>query len=192
MPNYSNSKIYRVISEIGKVIYIGGTTQTLANRMCDYRKGYKQWVEKRQNYIRVFEVLNYDDYKIELIQNFPCINKSQLAVKINQIITECGAEEYQIANELQTNFIEYDSQKEYMKQNYANNKKYHSKQRKEYYIENKTKLLAQMEKYYNANKETIREKQKKKYTCEVCNIELVKRQKRRHEKTKRHQDNLAE
>ena len=42
MPNYQNSKIYKLICENPELVYYGSTTQKyLANRLSGHHQGYK-------------------------------------------------------------------------------------------------------------------------------------------------------
>jgi hypothetical protein len=81
MTNYQESKIYKIICNTTKKIYYGSTTTSLekclktwVNRYNTYKKG------KGSNSI-VFQLLENNDYKIELVVNCPCNSKEELKVK---------------------------------------------------------------------------------------------------------------
>ena len=58
MPNYQNSKIYKIISPSNpELVYYGSTTKKLCYRMCDHKAHFKN----PKNYISSFEILKYDD-----------------------------------------------------------------------------------------------------------------------------------
>ena len=60
MPNYSNGKIYKIHSSKYNLVYIGSTTQTLAQRMTTHR------TEKSKcSSAKLFE---FDDVKISIIE----------------------------------------------------------------------------------------------------------------------------
>ena len=67
MPNYQNGKIYRLYSLEGDVQYIGSTTQLLSQRLGGHIRDYKKYKLDKKKYITSFKVLEYSDYKIELI-----------------------------------------------------------------------------------------------------------------------------
>ena len=69
---YFNGKIYKIYSErLPDLCYIGSTTQTLVDR-------FKQHKWKCQNKHLKTMFAKYNDIVIELIENFPCFNNSQL------------------------------------------------------------------------------------------------------------------
>ena len=71
MPNFQNGKIYMIRSASRQdLIYIGSTTQTLAQRMAKHRKP--------SNTCSSREIVSIGDAYIELIENFSCNNKDEL------------------------------------------------------------------------------------------------------------------
>ena len=92
MPNYENGKIYclRSYSHPEKV-YIGSTTQTLAQRIGCHRASYKAYWENRFNYVTSFEIIQHQDNYIELMENYPCHSSDELRRREGEIIraTEC-------------------------------------------------------------------------------------------------------
>lgn len=71
MPNFENGKIYKIIGN--GLTYIGSTTETLKKRL--YR--HLNYINESR-YCSSSKVLSDTNYKIELIENFPCENNSQL------------------------------------------------------------------------------------------------------------------
>jgi predicted GIY-YIG superfamily endonuclease len=63
--DYSQGKIYQMIDETDGDIYIGSTIQTLNERFWDHH------IEKSYN-------KNKSNFKISLIEEYPCKNKSEL------------------------------------------------------------------------------------------------------------------
>ena len=78
MVNYGNGKVYKIWSPSTEQIYIGSTTQRLSKRLSSHLNQYKRCKDGIGNYVSSFEILKYDDYKIELIKECPCENKEQL------------------------------------------------------------------------------------------------------------------
>jgi hypothetical protein len=73
MVNYQNGKIYRIVcNETGKQ-YIGSTTSSLALRLCQHKKLFKDGKSGTSK-----EVLQNGNYSIVLIQDCPCDRKEQL------------------------------------------------------------------------------------------------------------------
>ena len=54
-------RVYTIRSHQTDDIYIGSTTQTLSQRMTDHRKNYKQYLDKKRNYITSYEIVQYED-----------------------------------------------------------------------------------------------------------------------------------
>lgn len=77
MPNYQNSKIYKLWSPEGDDIYIGSTTQPLYKRKNSHKK-------KECSSRILFE--KYNDVRIELLESVPCNNKEELIKKEGEYI----------------------------------------------------------------------------------------------------------
>lgn len=77
MPNYANSKIYKIESLIGNVVYYGSTTQALSKRMAEHRYLFR--TNRNKNTSK--QVLEFGDAKIFLLEAFPCENFEQLTAR---------------------------------------------------------------------------------------------------------------
>lgn len=128
MPNYQQSKIYKLWSPSKNLVYYGSTVQTLAQRLTKHKNHYKTY-EKTNHYYSSFIILECEDYKIELIEEYPCNNKEQLLKKEGEYIRTNECVNFEIAG--RTN--------------------------KEYYKDNKEKYIERSKKYYNDNKKQINE-----------------------------------
>ena len=79
MPDYQNGKIYMLTTQKNCKVYIGSTTTTLNTRLTEHSSSYKRWLcGYHKNYITAYEVLEFDDCKIELIEEYPCENLTEL------------------------------------------------------------------------------------------------------------------
>ena len=163
MPNYQQSKIYKIWSPSKNLVYYGSTTQTIAQRLTKHKCSHKKYNEDNNSgYCTSYLVLNCEDYKMELIEEYPCNNKDQLCNKEGEYIknNECVnkvihgrnkieyAKEYRIKNR--------EKRKEYNKQYIENNKEQNKEYHKQYRINNKEQRKA----YLEANKDKIVEQQK--------------------------------
>ena len=78
---YRHGKIYIIRSESTRLCYIGSTIETLERRL-QRHEGYEKEKEngkyKDRKGITSLLVLIYKDYKIDLIEKFPCNNKQEL------------------------------------------------------------------------------------------------------------------
>ena len=204
MPNYENSKIYKLVSPHTDEIYIGSTTQKLCNRMGQHLRDFKIG----KNKCTCVKLLELGEVKIILIEECPCDTKEQLlkreryyienTVCVNKYIPGRTIKEYYEDNKerlLKIQKVHYETNKEkitqYRKEYLEKNKEKISQQRKGFYEENKEKILKQKKEYYHENKEKILEKKKEKLNCE-CGSTFIRCSKARHERTKKHQNYLLQ
>lgn len=92
MPNYRNGKIYCLRSHSHpEKVYIGSTTQTLAQRLGCHRASYKAYWNNKFNYVTSFEIIQHQDNYIELIENCPCQSSDELRRREGEIMraTDC-------------------------------------------------------------------------------------------------------
>ena len=83
MPDYQNSKIYKIVCNITGKIYIGSTTQKyLASRLSEHVRDYKNYTTVgKRSYITSFEVIKQGNYDMVLLESYPCNNKMELHAK---------------------------------------------------------------------------------------------------------------
>lgn len=91
MPDYSKGKIYKIWSPSTGLTYIGSTCQTLAVRLAGHVYRKKYYDAGKKAFLTSFKVLECDDYRIDLIEEYPCENKMQLNKREGEVIlaTEC-------------------------------------------------------------------------------------------------------
>ena len=76
---YLNGKIYKLSSPNLDKYYIGSTTQSLKERLRLHVKDFVNYNNKKRKYGNTsFKIIEAEDYKIELIENFPRTSKTQL------------------------------------------------------------------------------------------------------------------
>ena len=167
MPNYQNSKIYKIISPSNpELVYYGSTTQNLSVRMAEHRRTKTNRSSK--------EILCFDDAIIILVENYPCNNKEELYKKeseyilnnvcVNKILSCRNNKQYyednkEIIKEKQKKYRE--DNKEMSKKYYEDNKEIIKEKRKKYYEDNKERLNERKKKYYEKNKEILKERRNK-------------------------------
>ncbi|MDR3593505.1 GIY-YIG nuclease family protein [Clostridium sp.] len=177
MPNYKNSKIYKLVSNQTTDIYIGSTAQALGVRKAGHTRDYKSWAKEKHNYMTSFEICKHDDFKIILLENCPCDSKEQLQAR----------ERYYIETlECVNKNIPTRSVKEY----YQANKCEILEQRKEYYEQNKNVIQQRNKEYYEDNKTLIQKKQSQRFQC-VCGSNVCIGNKATHNKSIKHNDFIA-
>lgn len=214
MPDYSLGKIYKIVSDTSDQIYIGSTTQSLSQRLGGHVRDYRRYsVDISNPYCSSYEVLNNGNYRIILLENYPCENREELRAREqfyidqnrNQIINKLNAklnEEYrkqyyeinkEKIKEYQKEYQkEYsDIYKEYQKQYYEINKEQLKECRKKKYEINKEQIKEFQKQYYKINKEQINERRNEKIDCK-CGGHYTKRNISSHFKTMKHQKHLSD
>jgi hypothetical protein len=203
MPNYQRGKVYKIVCNITKEEYVGSTTEpTLARRLSGHNRAYKLWLkDNSQTYVSSFRILERGNYKIVLLESYPCNNKDELRARerywfdtiqnINMIRPIRTEEE---ENEYQKEYREKhkEEQKEYINEYYKQNKEQAKEQAREYYHQHKEYYKKQNKKYREQNKDKIKEQKKEYYkqntqlfTCD-CGLIIQINSKSRHCKSQRH------
>jgi len=146
MPDYSQGKIYKIISDENDKFYIGSTIQPLYKRMYSHRNKHHSCMSKNLG-------VDIKDCIIVLVEKFECKDKDELLKKERFYIEKYRKEGLNIVNKL----IPGRTHKQY----YEDNKKKIKEQGKEYYQKNKEKIIEQQKEYEEKNKEKILRKNKK-------------------------------
>jgi len=81
MPDYKKAKIYTIRSHLTDKIYIGSTCNSLSVRMAQHRASFK-----KGNKTTSFNLLEFPDAYIELLEVFPCNTKEELNQREGQLI----------------------------------------------------------------------------------------------------------
>ena len=166
MPNYNNSKIYKIVNTENDKFYVGSTTVQLHQRMSRHRE--KQDCSSK---------LVGDLYKckIILIESFQCNNKQESLKKEREYFDKYKKEGLNIVNQYRPMRTPQEK-KQYETKN----------EKKTIWVENnKDKITEYKKKYKIKNRETTRENSKIKYTCE-CGSIVSSGNKSHHNKTKKH------
>lgn len=108
-----------------------------------------------------YELLQYDDCYIELLEDYPCNNKNQLHRREGELIREHDCVNKYVAG----------------------------RNKAEYYQNNKEQISAQMKLYHQNNKEKILARKKHRINCDYCDCTFTWSNKIHHIKTQRHIDN---
>ena len=86
---YQNGKIYAVKNDITDDIYIGSTTMALSKRMVKHRSHAKT----KPDFLPLTKFMNeigIEHFYIELVEDYPCINKEHLNKREGELIRELG------------------------------------------------------------------------------------------------------
>jgi len=79
--DYSEGKIYQITSIHTNLCYIGSTAETLSWRLGKHISAYNCYLNGSKKYCSSNKILELGDYKIELIENYPCKSKIELELR---------------------------------------------------------------------------------------------------------------
>jgi len=150
---YLNGKIYLVKCKYdNNLIYVGSTKMTLEERMERHRYDTKKTIS-------LHDVVcgDWDNWFIELYENYPCYNKNQLVRREGELIRQIATINKNIAGRTY----------------------------EEYCRDNHDKRVEKDKKYRQNNRDKILEKRKEKITCNICGCEKSKHNLSRHLRTKK-------
>lgn len=86
----SDGKIYQLVCNTTGKIYIGSTCYTLNARLGHHLKGWRSYVRGTFHYISSYEIVRGRNYRIELLENFPCDDRRLLRERENHYIQLAG------------------------------------------------------------------------------------------------------
>ena len=174
MKDYQKGKIYKLFSVSNEdLIYYGSTIRTLNQRL---QMHISECKNDKIRHCKSELVIAAGDYKIELIENYPCNSEVELNRREGK---------YTKANKCVNKLIAGRTQKEWRE----DNKEKLAEKYKEYYEKNKEKIAERKKKWYENNreklKEQMRESHKVKVTCE-CGCIIRKGDLATHKKSNKH------
>ena len=143
---FQNGKIYTIRSSMTEKFYIGSTNQkTLAQRLCKHRNSYKLYLkDNTKGYMTSFEILQYDDHYIELLELCPCNTKDELHQREGQL-------QRQFKNEMVNKVIS----RRTVKERYKDNKEQLALKAKAYNDSHREQNAITHKAYRELNKEKI-------------------------------------
>jgi hypothetical protein len=165
MPNFANGKIYAIRSHQTEQIYVGSTTQTLAQRFAKHRRILNTMSK---------EIIKFEDCYIELLENYPCADKNELNRREGHFIRTMNCVNKNIAGRT---YAEY----------YVDNKEHRTEQAKYYYQNNKEQAKQRMKQYREEHKEQIKQHKNQKHNC-CCGGRYANGVKSEHFKTAKHRE----
>lgn len=158
---YQNAKIYKITSSQTNDVYIGSTcTFQLCDRLSGHKRHFRRYINGKYHYVTSFEVIQYDDAIIKLIEMFPCNNRNELHIR----------ERYWIE-----------------KTHSCINKVIPTRSHKEYKEKNRDKILEQKKEYQKEYYKIVKDKMSDKILCEICCKTGTRGKISTHKKSKYHQ-----
>jgi predicted RNA-binding Zn-ribbon protein involved in translation (DUF1610 family) len=168
MKDYKKGKIYIIRSKQTDKVYIGSTIQRLCKRKGQHKEKYLKYLNGESNFVCSYDILKYDDWYLELLENYPCNSKEELLKREGELIQENNCINRNIAGR---------SYKVWYQQNREEQlKKMKIRRKQKNYIHSKPTLKSIL-------------KQKEKYNCD-CGKTIQRCEKARHDKSKYHRKNV--
>jgi hypothetical protein len=174
LSRYKNGKVYKLVSDVSPLIYIGSTCKTLSTRLSCHKSAYKENGKRQAISRQLFELGG--NVSIILIEEINCENKQQLLRRERHFIEtmDCINKVIPIREPGETNTLYY----------YANIEVCKAKNMERHYNN-----MATNPEYVNKRHEqakAYREKTKDvKITCE-CGTITTPKHLARHKKTQKH------
>ncbi len=158
---YLNGKIYTIRSYLTDDIYIGSTCLPLHKRLYAHRDGYNRYI-KNGKYVSSYDILNFADHYIELLEAFPCNSKAELLKKEGEYIRSMTCVNRCIAGRSQKEYYtdNKDEILEHCRKYRATNNKRIVEEKREYYKTNKEIVLLKIREHYKEHKDAILERNK--------------------------------
>lgn len=133
--------------------YYGSTTTTLTKRLSQHKTHYKNKTSKCSLFT-LFDEYGLENAKIELVEAFPCANRSELEAR----------EGFHIRNNTHVNRCITGRTKAESDKAYREIHKEEMKERdRNYYLQNKDRLKAKRKAYYEAHKDEEKKKMRERY-----------------------------
>jgi len=178
--DFSKGMIYRIVCNITGDVYIGSSVQTCAQRLSKHVDHHKRW--KKDNtkvYYSAFIIIERGDYKIILVESYPCKNNDELFSREQHWIdqTECVNKKRAHSTEEQLN----EHKLKYNKQYNKDNSEHIAERSKNYNILNEKHLTQKRREWKDINKDKIREP-----TNCICGSIFQHNNKSQHLRTQKH------
>ena len=77
--NFNNGKIYQLVNDIDDRVYVGHSTTTLRQRFYSHKQAAKVHPERRV--YKHMNLMGFEHFRIELIENWPCSNEEELIAR---------------------------------------------------------------------------------------------------------------
>jgi len=158
MRDYQKGKIYKLYSVSNEeLVYYGSTIETLSARLSKHVYDYNHFKGVKSDL-----VIGAGDYKIELVENYPCVNRQQLEKREGEYTKNNNCLNERIAGRTRKEWIQDNKEKlaEQKKQYYENNKEALAEKNKQYREKNKEAITEYKKEYRENNKEHLKEKSK--------------------------------
>lgn len=165
MPDYTTTKIYRIVCDETGDQYIGSTTRSLSARLASHVAQWKYWKKNEKNeatrtsFFTSFPLLERGKYRILLVENYPCASKEEKVARENywmdNIEGGCVNKVRPARTKEQYREEHKEEMKEYQKVYWRENREELAAKKKEYRKQNEQQIKERKKRYYDANREKL-------------------------------------
>ena len=177
MPDYSNGKVYKIVCDTTKKIYIGSTTLQLCKRLATHKNDLINYNNGKKRYSTSYEILENDNYQIVLLENVKSNNREELLQRERFYIEnmECVNRCIPIRGKTEKKKMEKIAKQQYEEKN----KESIRKRKQNYYQAKKEYILERCKNYREKTDRT------EKVMC-ICGSLVAKVNISNHKKTMKH------
>jgi hypothetical protein len=124
MPDYKQSKIFKITSRQTDKEFIGCTTQKyIAGVLATYKYEYGRFVNGNNQWYSAYKIIKYPDVEITLIKEFPCNSKRELIRETQKYIdassNNCNRKRSYISDKMRINNNRLKSAEAFAKKEYC-------------------------------------------------------------------------
>ncbi len=184
---YAYGMIYKVVNKSDPdEFYIGSTKSKLRMRW-DGHKGHARSnkIPSCQLHVRMREI-GHENFQIVLLEEWPCDNRDQLRQREDHWITTLRP----CLNKNRA-FTSEEEKTASFKQYLEDNAERFTARRQAIYQESRKEILDAGKAYYKQNQAAILLKKRETVHCKICNLDIGKSRRNRHERTQKHKNNMA-
>ena len=187
--DFGKGKIYKITNDYNDDVYVGSTCDLLTKRFSSHKGNLNCKIRQKIPIYKLMNEIRLERFRIELSENYPCVDKYQLRQREGHFIRQFGTLNKLIAGRSKQENYEDNKEHylEYKKDHYKVNKEHYQEIQKKYQEDNKEQIQKQRKSYYESNKDKILDEQKVKITCE-CGCIVNKHDLPRHKRSIKHQE----
>ena len=188
MVNYNNGKIYKIIDNTTDNFYLGSTAYPELYQRLDKHRGYrKEFLKTGKKFITSKIILDNEDYKIILLELFPCGSRDELRAQEQSWMDNLRCEN--MVNKYNAKGPNLEKNKITSKKYYDNNKDEIIEKQKIYRDAHKEEMVEYSKTYRDTHKNEIKEQQKlyrynNKIQCDRCKSIVQPQYYKKHQLTK--------
>jgi hypothetical protein len=185
--DFSKGKIYKITNDYNDDVYVGSTCDTLVKRFSAHKNNRKNPEKMNRPVYALMNEIGFERFRIELIEDYPSIDKYQLRQREGHFIREIGSLNIRVECKTRKEYFDeyyinhFDKIKEYRENNADEIKR----KKKEYYNLHSDEIIEKAREYRENNLNKIQEKRQEKILCE-CGCETRKEDLKRHQNSKKH------